>query len=67
MKVFFKSPVVGWPAHLLALGLLFGASPTLARQLPTPVPLVQPDPTTYPVQAPVHGHLVAFSSRRATE
>lgn len=57
MKSFFRRPIVGWPARLLALGLLLGASPTPARQLPAPASLVH-DPTTYPVQAPVHGHLV---------
>lgn len=56
--MFFRSPIVGWPARLLALGLLFGASPTPARQFSTLAPLVQPAPATYPVQAPVHGHLV---------
>jgi pyruvate/2-oxoglutarate dehydrogenase complex dihydrolipoamide acyltransferase (E2) component len=58
MKRLFRSPVVGWPAHLLALGLLLGASPTPARQIAVPAPLGQPGPVTYPVQAPVHGHLV---------
>jgi len=58
MKRFFKSLVVDWPVRLLTLGLLLGASPTPARQLSAPAPLVQPAPTTYPVQAPVHGHLV---------
>jgi len=58
MKRLFRSPVVGWPAHLLALGLLLGANPTPARQLAAPTPLGQSDPATYPVQAPVHGHLV---------
>ena len=46
---------MGWPARLLALGLLLGASPTSAR--PLPAPLLQPDPKTYSVQAHVHGHL----------
>jgi predicted deacylase len=58
MKRLFISSVVGWPAHLLALGLLLGANPTPARQLAAPAPLVLPGPATYPVQAPVHGHLV---------
>ena len=58
MKIFFRIPVVGWPARLLALGLLFGASPAPARQLPNPAQSAQPDPAAYPVQAPVHGHLV---------
>lgn len=56
--MFFRSPIVGWPARLLALGLLFGATPTPARQFSTLAPLVQPAPATYLVQAPVHGHLV---------
>lgn len=55
MKSFFRRPIVDWPARLLVLGLLVGAT-TPARQLPAP--LVQPGLTTYPVQAPVHGHLV---------
>lgn len=58
MKRFFRSPVVSWPARLLALGLLLGASPTPARQLLAPVPPGHPSPATYPVQAAVHGHLV---------
>ena len=56
--MFFRIFAVGWPARLLSLGLLFGASPAPARQFPAPAPLVQPAPATYPVQAPVHGHLV---------
>lgn len=58
MKKCFRSPVVDWYARLLALGLLFVASPTLARQLPALAQPVRPAPVTYPVQAPVHGHLV---------
>jgi biotin carboxyl carrier protein len=58
MKRLFRSPVMSWPARLLALGLLLGASPTPARQLPTLAQPVRPAPATYSVQAPVHGHLV---------